>query len=42
MLNSLTVKNNFPLPNITANLERLGGGRYFTTLDLTAGIIQFR
>ena len=36
MLNSLTVKNNFPLPNITANLERLGGGRYFTTLDLTA------
>lgn len=41
-LNSVTKADNFPLPRIEDNLERLGRSRYFSTLDLSAGYWQIR
>ena len=35
-LNSVTRKINWPLPLISSNLEKLGTGNVFTTLDLTS------
>ena len=39
-LNEHTVKDVYPLPRIDATLDQLGGAKYFTTLDLTAGFWQ--
>ncbi|CAF2074887.1 unnamed protein product [Rotaria magnacalcarata] len=36
-LNDLTVKDSFPLPNLTGAVYNLHGAKYFTTLDLTRG-----
>ncbi|CAF4875077.1 unnamed protein product, partial [Rotaria socialis] len=36
-LNDLTVKDSFPLPNLTDAVYNLHGAKYFTTLDLTRG-----
>ncbi len=39
-LNEQTIKDVYPLPRIDATLDQLGGAKYFTTLDLTAGFWQ--
>ena len=39
-LNSVTAKDNYPLPNITANLDALGYARLYTTMDLLQGFFQ--
>lgn len=39
-LNSITVKESFPLPNITDILDQLGNASYFSTLDLASGYHQ--
>lgn len=39
-LNSLTVKDNHPLPRIDDQIDRLRGGVYFTSLDLKSGYYQ--
>lgn len=39
-LNSKTIDDRFPLPNITDILDKLGRSQYFTTLDLTSGFHQ--
>jgi transposase InsO family protein len=39
-LNKKTVKDAFPLPNITETLESLGKAKYFSSLDLTQGFMQ--
>ena len=36
-LNSLTIKNRFPLPIIEEILDELAGTKFFTKLDMTAG-----
>jgi hypothetical protein len=41
-LNSLTIKNRFPLPIIDEILDELFGATYFTTLDMKAGYHQVR
>lgn len=41
-LNSITVKDRYPLLLIDDHLDRLAGGRYFTTLDMAQGIIRSR
>lgn len=41
-LNSLTVKNRFPLPIIEEILDKLAGTQSFTKLDMTAGYHQIR
>jgi len=41
-LNSLTVKNRFPLPIIEEILDELAGTQSFTKLDMTAGYHQIR
>jgi hypothetical protein len=39
-LNSVTVKNRYPLPRIDDLLDRLNGAKYFTALDLKSGYHQ--
>ena len=41
-LNKLTIAPDFPLPSAQTILEMLGGARYFSTLDLEAGVHQIR
>lgn len=39
-LNKRTVKDAFPLPDVTRILEELNGNSWFSTLDLTSGYLQ--
>lgn len=39
-LNEKTIGDYYPLPNITDILDQLGGGKYFTVLDLAQGFHQ--
>lgn len=39
-LNSLTVKDKYPLPVIEDQVEKLSGKRYFSSLDLSQGFYQ--
>ncbi|XP_033221011.1 uncharacterized protein LOC117175411 [Belonocnema kinseyi] len=39
-LNKLSVKDHYPLPRVDDLLGRLGGKKYFTTLDLASGYYQ--
>ncbi|GAA5863847.1 hypothetical protein JCM5353_005516, partial [Sporobolomyces roseus] len=41
-LNSVTIKNKYPLPLINETLDRLIGARYFTKIDLRNGYHQLR
>jgi hypothetical protein len=41
-INSITVKNRFPMPVIEENLEELAGATYFTKLDMRSGYHQVR
>lgn len=40
MLNSVTVKERYPMPNIDDEIARLSGQAYFVTLDLASGYYQ--
>ncbi|CAK9809163.1 Retrovirus-related Pol polyprotein from transposon 297 [Anthophora quadrimaculata] len=39
-LNKITVKDRYPLPLIEDQLNRLGKGKYFSTLDMSSGFYQ--
>ena len=39
-VNDVTVKDAYPLPQVTATLDKLRGARYLTTLDLKSGYWQ--
>jgi len=39
-LNKHTIKDAFPLPDVTRVLEELNGNSWFSTLDLTSGYLQ--
>ena len=41
-LNEKTVKDAYPLPNITYILDQLGGAQYFSTLDLAMSFHQIK
>lgn len=40
MLNEKTIKDSYPLPNITEILDQLGSAKYFSTFDLASGFHQ--
>jgi len=42
MLNKVTVGENFPMPNLTDCIYRVGKARYFSKLDLVKGYYQVR
>jgi hypothetical protein len=37
-LNSMTIKNRFPMPLVDEILDELAGTQFFTSLDMTAGV----
>ena len=39
-LNSITKKENYPLPRIDDTLDRLGGAQFFSAMDLVLGYWQ--
>nr|XP_012145059.1 PREDICTED: LOW QUALITY PROTEIN: uncharacterized protein LOC105663013 [Megachile rotundata] len=39
-LNKITIRDRYPLPLIDDQLDRLGKGKYFTTLDMLSGFHQ--
>jgi hypothetical protein len=39
-LNKITVKDRYPLPRIDDQLDRLGKGKFFTSLDMASGFHQ--
>lgn len=39
-LNSITVKDKYPMPLIDDQIDMLGGNKYFTALDLASGFYQ--
>jgi hypothetical protein len=41
-LNSITIKNKFPLPIIDEFLDEIAGVKYFSTIDLASGLHQIR
>jgi hypothetical protein len=41
-LNSITIKNRFPMPIIEEILDELAGAKYFTKLDMKSGYHQVR
>lgn len=41
-LNKLTVKDRYPLPNITEQTDRLSGMKLFSNLDMFSGYYQVR
>jgi hypothetical protein len=41
-LNTLTIKNRFPIPIVDEILDELAGSNFFTTLDMKAGYHQVR
>jgi hypothetical protein len=41
-LNTITVKNKFPLPIIDEFLDEIAGAQYFSTIDLASGFYQIR
>jgi hypothetical protein len=41
-MNSITIKNKFPLPIIDEFLDEITGAKYFSTIDLASGFHQIR
>ena len=41
-LNCLTIPNKYPLPRISELLDKTGGGKWFTRLDLKNGFNRIR
>ena len=41
-VNNVTIKNKYPVPNVTELFDRLTRARYFTKLDLRSGYWQVR
>lgn len=39
-LNSVTLKDAYPLPRVKESLDALGKAKFFSSLDLTAGYFQ--
>jgi hypothetical protein len=41
-INKISVKQSWPLPNISELIDKLQGAKYFSTLDLVSGYMQLR